>query len=181
MPTDNFIFWLMGPTSSGKTTIGKAYMQHLRDNDVPSIHFDGDEIRSVLGSSLGFSPEDRFRNVSLCVTLANKCLDAGITVVVSALTAHQEARNYVYKNTKNLVLVYLDCPLEVCIERDSRGLYNKAKTGEIMSNSIIGLTKPYVPPENPDLVLKSDLVSVGESVEQLHQHLSKRRNEISET
>lgn len=176
MQTTNAIYWIMGPTSSGKTTIGQAFSQHLKNNSTPSIHFDGDEIRAVLGSSLGFSPEDRFRNVSLCVHLANKCFDSGLTVVVSALTAHQEARDFVLEHTKNLTLVYLDCPLEVCMQRDSRGLYHKVETGDIDPKSIIGLTKPYNPPEFPDIILPSDKLPVDKSVEQLYQHFLSQQN-----
>jgi adenylyl-sulfate kinase len=164
------IYWVMGPTSSGKTTIGTAFSIYLRENNVPSIHLDGDEVRQILGSSLGFSPEDRFRNVSLYVHLANKCLDAGLMVVVSALTAYQQARKFVYENTKNLELIFLDCPLDVCIERDSRGLYKKAERGEIKRDSIIGLTKPYIPPENPAVTLETEKLSIEESVLRPYRH-----------
>lgn len=173
--TENvFVHWLMGPTSAGKTTIGLAFTQRLRDNAVPSIHLDGDEVRSILGDSLGFTPEDRFRNVSLYVHLANKCLDAGLNVVVSALTAHQRARRFVTDNVRNLVLVYLECPLEVCIERDSRGLYRKARAGEIAADSIVGLTKPYPAPARPDLMLPTSRLSVEQSVDRLYRHFASR-------
>ena len=165
----NRIFWIMGPTSSGKTTIGEAYTQHLRDNALPSIHFDGDEFRSILGSSLGITPEERFKNVSLCVHMANKCLDAGLNVVVSALTAHEMARQYVAQNVKNLIIIYLDCPLEVRMQRDSRGLYHKVETGELNADTVIGMGTPYLAPENPQIVLKSSELAVEESVAGIHK------------
>lgn len=159
----------MGPTSSGKTTIGKAYTRFLQEQSVASIHFDGDEFRSILGDSLGVTPEDRFKNVSLCVHMANKCLDAGSNVIVSALTAHDTARRFVKENAKNLVVIYLDCPLEVRIQRDSRGLYHKVQTGEIKADTVIGMGAPYIVPEHPDLVLHSNELSVEESVAAIHE------------
>jgi adenylylsulfate kinase len=166
---NNRIFWILGPTSSGKTTIGKAYMQYLRAQSLPSIHFDGDEFRTLRGSSLGIAPEDRLKNVSLCVFMANKCLEAGSNVVVSALTAHDTARQFVIKNAKNLVVIYLDCPLEVRKQRDSRGLYHKVETGEIKADSIIGIETPYLVPVNPHLVLRSNELTVEESVAAIHE------------
>ena len=164
----NRIFWILGPTSSGKTTIGKAYAQFLRDQSLSSIHFDGDEFRQILGPSLGLSPEDRFKNVSLCVYMANKCLDSGSNVVVSALTAHETARQFVIKNIKNLVLIYLECPLEILKKRDSRGLYQKVKTGEIEANTVVGLESPYIMPENPHIILNTNELAVKESVAAIH-------------
>lgn len=159
----------MGPTSSGKTTIGQAYTQHLQHLALPSIHFDGDEFRSILGSSLGITPEDRFKNVSLCVHMANKCLDAGSNVVVSALTAHDTARQFVAENAKNLIVIYLDCPLEVRMQRDSRGLYRKVETGEIKADTVIGMGAPYIAPDNPHIVLNSSELAVEESVAAIHE------------
>ncbi len=166
--SNNRIFWILGPTSSGKTTIGRAYTQYLRDKSLPSIHFDGDEFRKILGPSLSLSPEDRFKNVSLCVYMANKCFDSGLNVVVSALTAHEPSREFVMRNAKNLVLIYLECPIETCKERDSRGLYSKAERGEISAGSIVGLETPYLIPKNPHIVLQSNKLSVEESVIQIH-------------
>lgn len=159
----------MGPTSSGKTTIGQAYTSYLRGLSLPSIHFDGDEFRSILGSTLGITPEDRFKNVSLCVHMANKCLEAGLNVVVSALTAHDTARQFVAENVKNLVVIYLDCPLEIRMQRDSRGLYRKVAVGEIKADTVIGMGAPYLAPENPDIILNSSELAVKESVAAIHE------------
>ena len=151
-----FILWLMGPTSAGKTTIGREVVKKFRSFNIPVIQFDGDETRSLFGKALTFSPEDRLQNVSACVYLANKASEAGLHVVVSALTAHQDARDYVAKTVNNLFIVYLRCPLDVCIERDSRGLYRGVREGKIDPKSLIGLEKPYPNVSNADMTINTD-------------------------
>ena len=156
MRNKNFIFWILGPTSAGKTTIGKMLVEEMRATKMPAIHYDGDEIRSFFGKTLGFKSSDRLRAVSICAHLANKAFDAGLNVVVSALTANDDARDYIFKNVSNIILIYLKCPIEICIERDSRGLYRGVKEGKIDPKTIIGLDEPYQPPSNPDLIIPTN-------------------------
>ena len=82
MKNKKFVFWILGPTSSGKTTIGKMLVEEMRITNIPAIHYDGDEIRSFFGKILGFEAQDRLRAVSICAHLANKASDAGLNVVV---------------------------------------------------------------------------------------------------
>lgn len=166
-----FILWLMGPTSAGKTTIGRLFVAHIRNAGTPAIHFDGNEVRHFFGSALGFQPEDRLRAVSTCAYLANKSAEAGLNVVVSALTANEDARKYVRENVRNLTLAYLQCPKEVCIERDSHGLYKKARKGEVDPDTVIGLDRPYVSPRSPDIILETDKLSPQESILKLKNWL----------
>ena len=161
----------MGPTSAGKTTIGKLFVDHIRTAGTPAIHFDGNEVRDFFGSSLGFRQEDRLRAVSTCAYLANKSAEAGLNVVVSALTANDDARQFVRKNVHNLVLSYLKCPKEVCFERDALGLYRMAREGKVDSDTVIGFDSPYVPPSDPDIVLDTAVLSPDESVESLKTYL----------
>ena len=107
-----YLLWLLGPTSSGKTTIAKAFLEHLRAKGEFVIHYDGDEVRNLFGSSLGFSKDERLKVVKTLVLLANKAVDAGVNVIVSALTAHENARNYLYNNAKNLIVAYVECSIE---------------------------------------------------------------------
>ena len=112
MRNKKFVLWILGPTSSGKTTIGKMLVEEMRITNIPAIHYDGDEIRSFFGKTLGFEARDRLRAVSICAHLANKASDAGLNVVVSALTANDDARDYIVNNVPNLIRIYLKCPLE---------------------------------------------------------------------
>ena len=95
MKNKNFVFWFLGPTSSGKTTIGKMLVEDMRTTQIPAIHYDGDEIRAFFGETLGFRPEERLRAVSTCAQLGKKANEAGLNVVISALTPNEDSRNYI--------------------------------------------------------------------------------------
>ena len=94
-PGPGFVLWLMGPTSGGKTTIAEHLLERLRAAGSPSMHFDGDEVRNFFGDTLGFKASDRQRVVGTLVHLANKTAEAGVNVIVSALTANEDARRHV--------------------------------------------------------------------------------------
>ena len=166
---NNFILWIMGPTSSGKTTVAQHMMNYLRKTGKPVIHYDGDEIRNFFGQDFGFSETNRLKVVCTLVHLANKALDAGMYVVVSALTAHRDARNYVRKNVKKLILVYLNCSVDKCMERDPKGLYEKARNGEIQT--LIGFNSQYLPIEDPDIILDTETKATETSFSDLIEHL----------
>ncbi|MBC8460157.1 MAG: adenylyl-sulfate kinase [Deltaproteobacteria bacterium] len=172
------IVWIMGPTSAGKTTLAKEALHVLRKKGLGVIHYDGDEVRDFFGPDFGFNRENRLIVVSTIVHLANKSLDAGLNVIVSALTANSDARNFVRKNAKNLILVSLECRIETCIRRDRKGLYAQALKGEI--NTVVGLNSKYDAIENPDIVIdtdrKSKEESVGYLIEQLNSTLRLKQN-----
>jgi adenylylsulfate kinase len=154
------VLWLLGPTSAGKTTLGVRTVAELRKHGVPAILFDGDEVRDWFGADLGFGADSRLRVVSILVHLANKAADAGLHVVVAALTAGQEAREYVRANVRNLTVGYVACSIEACAQRDPKGLYRKAMDGEI--DTLIGYNSEYRPPEGPDLILDTETHSADE-------------------
>src|SRR5512147_3083205 len=101
------VLWLLGPTSAGKTTLGTRVVAELRNEGIPAILFDGDEVRALFGSGHGFDADSRLRVVSVLVHLANKAADAGLHVVVAALTAGQDAREYIRANVRNLTVGYV--------------------------------------------------------------------------
>jgi adenylyl-sulfate kinase len=159
------VYWIMGPTSSGKTTIAELFTQKLKILNVPIIHFDGDEVRNFFSSEFGFSNDERLRVIKTLVLLANKSLSAGLNVVISALTAYDDARKYVDNNVNNLIKVYIKCDIETCKLRDPKGLYHAAKKGEI--DTLVGFNSEYLPPKHPDLTINTDFTSVITCVEQL--------------
>jgi adenylyl-sulfate kinase len=148
------IIWIMGPSSSGKTTLGMNLIDKIRKMGGRVLHYDGDEIRGFFGKDFGFSEKDRLRVVKTLVHLANKGLDSGLNVVVSALTAKETAREYVAKNLKNPILIYLECSVEKCAERDPKGLYRKALRGEI--KTMIGVSEKYRSPKNCHIILNTE-------------------------
>ncbi len=158
-----FALWLMGPTSSGKTTLAELLLSRLRSAGVAAMHYDGDEVRDFFGDSLGFAPADRLRVVSTLTHLANKSLDAGLNVIVSALTANEDARAHIAAAIDNLVIIYVKCPISICAERDPKGLYLMADNGEI--DTLIGRNSEYKPPAAADLVVDTDALSPDKGVE----------------
>ena len=167
-----FVLWLLGPTSSGKTTIATDLLVSFRKKRTPIIHFDGDEIRDLFDESISFSAKDRLRVVSTIVHLANKANDAKLNVIVSALTANQDARSFVIDNVNNLIIGYVKCSIDECMRRDPKGLYNKAEKGEI--DTLIGFNQEYPEPENPDIILETEKKSPKEIVDFLVNFLSKK-------
>jgi adenylylsulfate kinase len=159
------VLWLLGPTSAGKTTLATRVVAHLRQNGMPVIFYDGDEVRAFFGSDFGFSATERFRVVSVLAHLANKAAEAGLHVVVAAVTAGQDARDYIRENVRNLKIGYISCSIETCARRDPKGLYRKAISGEI--DTLIGYNGEYRPPDSPDLILDTDLYSVDELASQI--------------
>lgn len=167
------VLWLMGPTSAGKTTLARSLVERLSHQEkLTPVHWDGDDVRNLLGEDLDFSPESRLRVVRALVLLASITSESGVLTIVSALTAHEDARQLVRESLPQLLSVYTHCPLDICIERDPKGLYQKAKAGEI--DTLIGYNEAYTPPEAPDLEINTSSLSVEAGVEALVEFLKNR-------
>ena len=168
------MIWLLGPTSSGKTTIASLLLEKLRKKGLLVLHYDGDEVRNFFGPDLGFKASDRMRVVSTLTHLANKATEAGSNVVVSALTANLDSRDYVRDNANNVLFCYIECSIETCAKRDPKGLYSRAREGKI--NTLIGYNSKYIPPENPEIVVNTDYASAPLAVDIIWEYL--RKNSI---
>lgn len=155
----------MGPTSSGKTTLANALLDELRAMNEPVLHLDGDEVRDLFGNCHGFTAKDRLRVVNACVFYARKAVESGTNVIVSALTANPEARELVKAECPNLLVGHVDCEIDICIERDPKGLYRKAIDGEI--DTLIGYNSEYLPPDAPDVAVRTGDSTVEENVSEL--------------
>ncbi len=164
-----FVLWLMGPTSSGKTTVSNAVVERLRNAGTTIIHFDGDEVRDFFGDNLGFNPEDRLRVVSTLIHLAKKVSLAGTNVIVSALTANPDARKLLDENLGDAVIGFIQCSIETCAARDPKGLYAMAKSGEI--DTLVGYNTEYPVLENPDIVLDTENDPLDALVDQTIDYL----------
>jgi adenylylsulfate kinase len=162
---NKYVIWIMGATASGKTTIADTLIKVQRKNNLPYIQYDGDEVRDYFGETIGFAEKDRLRVVSTITALANKALEAGMNVVVSALTANEDARSYIKQHIKNLIVVYLDCNINKCIERDPKGMYKKAISGEI--KTLIGYNSEYLAPANPDIIINTETQSLQKCVDDI--------------
>ncbi len=164
-----FTLWLLGPTSSGKTTLGAALRQRLKACGVPCLHYDGDEVRDFFGPDFPFGAEHRLRVVQTLCHLANKATTENICCVVSALTANPDARQFVLNNVSHLVVGSVRCSQEECIRRDPKGLYREAIKGRI--DTLVGYNSPYVPPEHFDLELETEAHDVDRLVQRMLDYL----------
>ena len=173
-----FALWRMGPTSSGKTTLAELLVKRLLGVGVTVINFDGDEVRSFFGDRLGFAPCDRRRVVSTLVHLTNKATSSGINVIVSALTANEDARQLVRETVSGLILGYVNCPIDICAKRDPKGLYAQARKTEI--DTLIGFNSEYVPPENPDIIINTSELLPLQAIDYIVEFL-RRTERISDT
>jgi adenylylsulfate kinase len=167
-----FILWLMGPTSAGKTTLAIRFVEKWRQRELPVMHFDGDEVRDFFGPDHGFGLGDRLRVGSTLVFLAQKANEAGVSVVISALTAHQDARSLVAEELPEALVGYVECSIDQCAERDPKGLYARAKAGEI--DTVVGWNTEYVPPAHADLVLNTENASPDALFEKTDRFLAGR-------
>ncbi len=158
-----FVIWLTGPSGAGKTTLANALAKRFEEMGYRVEVLDGDGIRSKLYPDLGFSKEEREMHNRVVVEMAKLLAKNGVITIVSVIAPYREWREYARKEIGKFVEVYLRCPVEVRIRRDPKGLYAKALRGEI--RGLTGLDGEYEEPENPELILDTDRMSVDEEVD----------------
>jgi adenylylsulfate kinase len=164
-----FTLWFTGLSGAGKSTISEILEHELLVRERQVEVLDGDIVRTNLSKGLTFSREDRNINVLRIGFVANLLTRNGVGVIVSAISPYKEARDQVRRRIVDFVEVFVDAPLEVCAERDVKGLYKKAFAGEI--EQFTGVSDPYEPPNAPDLVLKTDEESPAESARKVIEKL----------
>ena len=144
------VIWFTGLSGSGKTTIAHVVEEKLLDAGVPVEILDGDVVRENLSKGLGFSEEDRNTNIRRIAFVAHLLQRNGAFVITAAISPYKAIRDEARAMIKDFVEVYADAPLEVCEERDTKGLYAKARAGEI--KGFTGIDDPYEAPENAEVV-----------------------------
>jgi adenylylsulfate kinase len=150
-----FTLWFTGLSGAGKTTISEIVEKELKERGRRVEVLDGDIVRTNLSKGLGFSREDRITNILRIGFVANLLTRNGVGVIVSAISPFKEARDQVRRNIgEDFMEVFVDAPLDVCAERDVKGLYKKAFAGEI--EQFTGVSDPYEPPAAPDLHIETD-------------------------
>ncbi len=161
--------WFTGLSGAGKTTIAEIVEKELRQRFGKVEVLDGDIVRTNLSKGLGFSREDRNVNVLRIGFVANLLTRNGVAVIVSAISPYKEARDQVRRRIVDFVEVFVDAPLEVCAERDVKGLYKKAFSGEIPQ--FTGVSDPYEPPVAAELHIKTDEETPQESARRVVSYL----------
>ncbi|NAY91652.1 adenylyl-sulfate kinase [Muricauda sp. JGD-17] len=165
---NSFLIFFTGLSGSGKSTIANALEQKLFGNNIKTYILDGDNVRSGLNKDLSFSAEDRSENNRRIGELANLFVDVGIVVLAAFVAPYEKDRN-VIKNIvgkKNYVEVFVNTSLEECERRDVKGLYEKARKGEI--KDMTGISSPYEVPLHPDIVL-TEKDSIEESIKKIYE------------
>ncbi|MBI5725403.1 MAG: adenylyl-sulfate kinase [Planctomycetes bacterium] len=167
------IVWLTGLSGSGKSTVGRALEADLIKAGRLAYVLDGDNVRHGLNSDLGFTPADRTENIRRVAHVAAILAEAGIIVITAFISPYRQVRRMARKiaGPCRFFEVFLDAPLAACMERDPKGLYNKAKRGKI--KHFTGIKDPYERPAGPELVLKTAKSGVAECVKSLKNMLIK--------
>ncbi len=165
------IIWLTGLPASGKTSIANALCQRLKAGGARVQVLDGDIIRAMTGGAIGFSREDRAKHVMQVANAAKMLADHGIISIIAVIAPFRDIREAVVKRIGALE-IFIDAAVEVCKTRDPKGLYARALRGEI--SNFTGVDDPYEPPLSPDLHLRTDQESMGESSERLFNFLCRR-------
>ena len=168
------LVWFTGLPGSGKSTISHELEYRLFQRRTNTYVLDGDNVRQGLCKDLGFSAEDRRENLRRVGEAAWLFLDAGILTVAAFASPYRADRFMVRRmfGPDDFIEVYLKCDLKVCEERDPKGLYKKARSGEI--KNFTGVSDPYEPPENPEIVLDTDRLSIEESVSKIMDYLGEK-------
>ncbi|WP_445244657.1 adenylyl-sulfate kinase [Microcoleus sp. OTE_8_concoct_300] len=160
-----FILWFTGLSGSGKTTITKALEPELKARGCKVEILDGDVVRTNLSKGLGFSQEDRNTNIRRIGFVANLLSRNGVVAMTAAISPYRAIRDEIRAMEPNFVEVYVTAPLEVCEGRDVKGLYAKARAGEI--KGFTGIDDPYEEPVNPEIICYTERESVEESVKKV--------------
>ncbi len=169
---NGFTVWLTGLSGAGKTTLAVALETELRARGLRTERLDGDTVREGLTRDLGFSREDRDKNVERVGFVAKLLARNGVGVIAALISPYRDARQKVRAQIDNFVEIYVAAPLETCAARDVKGLYAKALAGEILH--FTGVDDPYEAPINPEITIHSDLESVEQSLARVLEYLESR-------
>lgn len=161
----SFVIWITGPSGAGKTTLVNALAERFRELGAGVEILDGDGIRSKLYPDLGFSREEREMHNRVVIQMANLLVKNEVITLVSVIAPYKESRDSARSEIERFMEVYLNCPLDLRVQRDPKGLYAKAIRGEI--KGLTGYNGIYEEPDNPDLVLHTDKMSVEEQVDKV--------------
>ena len=168
--TTGCTIWFTGLSGSGKSTLAEIIAQRLRTQGEKVEVLDGDAVRTHLSKGLGFSREDRDTNIKRIAFVCNLLTRNGVICISAAISPYREARAWAREEIGDFVEIYIKCPLEICRERDVKGLYKLVDEGKI--KNFTGVDDPYEEPENPELVIETDKETIEESVARIFAKLT---------
>tara|TARA_B110000459_G_scaffold3026_1_gene3453 strand:+ start:4345 stop:4959 length:615 start_codon:yes stop_codon:yes gene_type:complete len=165
------VIWMTGLSGSGKTTVAKGVERYLHSQGILNQLLDGDNIRVGISSNLTFSLEDRAENIRRVSELSKLFLNCGVVTLNCFVSPTIEIRNIARKiiGAENLIEVYINASVDACEERDVKGLYQKARKGEI--KKFTGISAPFEAPESPEIEVNTTLLSIDESVQKVLNYI----------
>jgi len=168
------LLWFTGLSGSGKSTIANAVEKALVEKGIHTYTLDGDNVRNGLNKNLSFSAEDRTENIRRIAEVANLMVDAGLVVLAAFVSPYREDRENISKvvGKANFIEVFVNTPLEECEKRDVKGLYKKARAGEI--NNFTGINAPYEAPIDPEIEIDTTTTSIEDSVAIILKHIEEK-------
>ncbi len=169
MAQRGFTVWLTGLSGAGKSTLSVPIAQELRRRGLQVEILDGDEVRTNLSKGLGFSKEDRDTNIKRIGYVCKLLTRNGVVAISAAISPYREIRDHNRREIGHFIEVYVQCSLEALTKRDVKGLYKKALAGEIPH--FTGVSDPYEPPLQPEILIDSERLSVDESVRKILDYL----------
>lgn len=168
---ESYVIWFTGLSAAGKTTIATSLADKLDILGHKVEHLDGDLVRKMFPGT-GFTREERDRHIKRIGYLAAMLEKHDVFVVASFISPYREARAFVRSQCNNFIEVYVSTPLEECERRDPKGLYKKARDGEILN--FTGISDPYEPPENPEIEIDTTGISVEDAVNRILAYLTEQ-------
>ena len=165
------VIWMTGLSGAGKTTIAKYLDEALYNQGFLAQILDGDNIRSGINDNLSFSKEDRYENIRRIAEVSKLFMNCGIIIINSFISPTDEIRKMALDliGKENFIEVFVNAPIEVCEQRDTKGLYAKARSGEI--KNFTGIDSPFEHPQNADVTIRTDLQTIEESVKHVLDHI----------
>jgi len=171
---NSFLMWFTGLSGSGKSTIANVVEQELHKQGIKTYTLDGDNIRKGINSDLSFAPEDRTENIRRIAEISNLMVEAGLVVLAAFVSPYKKDRENIRSIVKdvNFVEVFINTSVEECERRDVKGLYKKARAGEI--KNMTGISAPYEVPENPDIEIKTEEETIENAVQRIVDYINNK-------
>lgn len=167
------VIWFTGLSGSGKSTLANSVEQKLFEKGIRTYVLDGDNIRHGLNNNVDFSPEGRKENIRRIGEVAKLFVDSGMVVLTAFISPYKADRNLVRSilDKDEFIEVFVDCPVEVCESRDVKGLYKKARAGEIQD--FTGISSPFEKPEHPEIIIETNKLNINEATDILTDYILK--------